>query len=116
MKLEKETLIKDFNRWLKSYMRNIKYREISENSMAVYSRILYKFREYLLIQDDIESLSEIDKDFIYSFLEWLEENSKARKFSIKTKTLYISILKSLFIYISDNNDELFSYEKEFKGI
>ncbi len=116
MKFEKDTLIEDFNRWLKSYLRNIKYREISENSMAVYTRVLYNFREYILIQSDIETLSEIDKEFIYSFLEWFEENSKVKKFSIKTKTLYISILKTFFIYISDNNDELFTYEKEFKSI
>ncbi len=116
MKFEKDTLIGDFNRWLKSYLRNIKYREVSENSMAVYTRVLYKFGDYLFIQNDIESLSQIDREFIYSFLEWFEENSRAKKFSIKTKTLYISILKSFFIYISDNNDELFTYEKEFKGI
>ncbi len=116
MKFEKDTLIEDFNRWLKSYLRNIKYREISKNSMAVYSRVLGKLGEYISIQREVEALSEIDREFIYSFLEWFEENSRSKKFSIKTKTLYISILKSFFIYISDNNDDFFTYEKEFKGI
>lgn len=41
---------------------------------------------------------------------------KNKNFSTKTKTLYISILKSFFVYISDNNDEFYTYEKEFKGI
>ena len=97
-------------------MRNAKHREVSKNSLYVYTRVLSKLELYISEQDEIEKLTEIDQEFILSFLEYFEENSKVNQFSTKTKTLYISVLKSFFVYVSDNNDEFYTYEKEFKGI
>jgi integrase/recombinase XerD len=116
MRLEKGDILKDYQRWLKSYLRNAKHREVSENSMIVYKRVFSKLEAFIKEQGEAEKLSEIDNEFILSFLEYYEENSKNGKFSTKTKTLYISVLKSLFVYISDNNDDFYTYEKEFKGI
>ncbi len=116
MVLERGTLIGDYKRWLKSYLRNAKHREISENSMLIYHRVLNGLENYLEEQEEINKLREIDKEVILSFMETFEENSKHGKFSTKTKVLYIAVLKSFFIYISDNNDEFYTYEREFKGI
>ncbi len=116
MKLEKGDLLRDYKRWLKSYLRNAKHREVSKNSMIIYQRVFSKLEIFISEQDEAEKLSEVDKEFILSFLEYFEENSKVEQFSTKTKTLYISVLKSFFIYISDNNDDFYTYEKEFKGI
>ncbi|MCK4440774.1 MAG: site-specific integrase [Sulfurovaceae bacterium] len=116
MKLEKSTILKDYNRWLKSYIRYIKHREISKNSMLVYNRVLGKLGEYIEEQDEAEKLSDIDREFFFDFMEWFEDSSTKGNFSTKTKTLYISVLKSFFVYISDNNDEFYTYEKEFKDI
>ncbi|CAA6815445.1 MAG: Unknown protein [uncultured Sulfurovum sp.] len=116
MLLEKENILKDYQRWLKSYFRNAKHREVSKNSMIIYKRVFSKLEDFIKEQGDTNKLSEIDKEFILSFLEYYEENSKTGYFSTKTKTLYISVLKSFFIYISDNNDDFYTYEKEFKGI
>jgi len=116
MVLEKGNISNDFKRWFKSYIRNAKYREISDSSLLVYNRIITNLEDYIKTQDEVDSIKEIDKEFILSFLESLEESSKSKKFSTKTKTLYISILKSFFMYISSNNDEFYTYENEFKGI
>ena len=116
MKLEKGIILEDYNRWLKSYLRYTKHREISKNSMLIYNRVLGKFAEYIDKQEALKKLSDIDREFFFDFMDWFEDSSRTGKFSTKTKTLYISVLKSFFIYISDNNDELFSYEKEFKDI
>ena len=116
MILEREDILTDYKRWLKSYMRNAKHREVSKNSLLVYTRVLNKLELYISEQNEIEKLKEIDQESILSFLEYFEENSKVKQFSTKTKTLYISVLKSFFVYISDNNDEFYTYEKEFKGI
>jgi len=112
----KKKIIPDYNRWLKSYLRNAKHREISKNSMVVYNRVLSNLTKYIEEQDEIDRITEIDTEFILSFMEELEENSKNGKFSTKTKVLYLSVLKSFFGYISDNNDDFYTYEKEFKGI
>jgi integrase/recombinase XerD len=109
-------ILSDYNRWLKSYLRNSKHREVSENSMIIYRRVLNHLTKYIEEQDEIDRLREVDTEFILSFLEYLEDNSKSGKFSTKTKVLYISVLKSFFGYISDNNNEFYTYENEFKGI
>lgn len=116
MLLEKGTILQDYQRWLKSYFRNAKHREVSKNSMIIYKRVFTKLENFIKEQGEANKLSEIDKEFILSFLEDYEENSERGHFSTKTKTLYISVLKSFFVYISDNNDDFYTYEKEFKGI
>jgi len=116
MLLEKGNILKDYQRWLKSYLRNAKHREVSKNSMLIYNRVFSKLEDFIKEQGEAEKLSEVDKEFILSFLEYYEEHSKTGKFSTKTKTLYISVVKSFFVYISDNNDDFYTYEKEFKGI
>ena len=116
MVLEKSDILSDYKRWLKSYLRNAKHREVSKNSLLIYNRVFSKFEDFIKEQGDAQKMSDIDKEFILSFLEYFEEKSEVSHFSTKTKTLYISVLKSLFVYISDNNDEFYTYEKEFKGI
>ncbi len=116
MKLEKSTILKDYNRWLKSYIRHAKHREVSKNSMLIYNRVLGKLGEYIGEQDEAKKLSDIDREFFFDFMDWFEDSSPKGSFATKTKTLYISVLKSFFIYISDNNDEFYTYEKEFKDI
>jgi len=116
MKLEKKDILSDYRRWLKSYLRNSKHREVSKNSMLIYKRVFSKFEDFIKEQEEAEKMSEINKEFILSFLEYFEEEARVDRFSTKTKTLYISVIKSFFIYISDNNDDFYTYEKEFKGI
>ena len=116
MVLEKNGVLKDYKRWLKSYMRSAKHREVSKNSFLIYERVLGKLEKYIKKQKDIKNIKEIDREFFFSFLEYFEKKSVVDTFSTKTKTLYISILKSFFVYISDNNDEFYTYENEFKGM
>jgi integrase/recombinase XerD len=113
MVLERGDIFGDYSRWLKSYYRSLKYKEVSDNTLKLYSRILSSFEEFIKTQD-IKKLREIDREFFLDFVEWLEEKSKDKSFSKKTKQLYLSILKSLFVYISDNNDEFYTFENEFK--
>ena len=116
MVLEKGDILSDYKRWLKSYLRNAKHREVSKNSLLIYNRVFSKLEDFIKEQGDAQKMRDIDKEFILSFLEYFEEKSQVSQFSTKTKTLYISVLKSLFVYISDNNDDFYTYEKEFKGI
>ena len=113
MVLEKGDIFGDYARWVKSYRRSLKYKEVSYNTLKLYSRILDSFEKFTKTQD-ITKLTQIDREFFLDFVEWLEDNSKERVFSKKTKQLYLSILKSLFVYISDNNDEFYTFENEFK--
>jgi len=114
MQLQLGDIESDYKRWLKSYMRHLKYKDASKNTIEVYTRILHKLLEFIEYQSLALILQDMHKEFFLDFIEYAEENSKNHHFSKKTKQLYISVLKSFVIYISDNNDELYTFENEFK--
>ena len=113
MQLELGNIENDYQRWLKSYLRHLKYKDSSKNTLDVYTRILHKLLEFIQSQSLAHSMRDMHKEFFLDFIEYAEEQSKKGLFSRKTKQLYVSILKSFFVYISDNNDESYTYENEF---
>jgi len=114
MRLQLGTIQNDYQRWYKSYMRHLKYKDASKNTLEVYTRILAKLQQFIDEQNLAKMMQDMKKEFFLDFIEHSEENSKSGHFSKKTKQLYVSVLKSFFTYISDNNDEFFTYENEFK--
>jgi integrase/recombinase XerD len=114
MRLQLGDIESDYTRWLKSYMRHLKYKDASKNTIEVYTRILHKLLTFIEYQSLALILQDMDKEFFLDFIEYAEEHSKNHNFSKKTKQLYLSVLKSFFVYISDNNDELYTFENEFK--
>jgi len=114
MRLQLGDIESDYKRWLKSYMRHLKYKDASKNTLDVYTRILHQLLEFIEQQELAKILQNMDKEFFLDFIEYSEEHSKNGYFSKKTKQLYVSVLKSFFIYISDNNDESYTFENEFK--
>jgi len=116
MRLQLGDIESDYHRWLKSYLRHLKYKDSAKNTLESYTRILNKLLDFIQSQSLALNLQDMDKEFFLDFLEYAEEDSKKGHFSKKTKQLYISILKSFFVYISDNNDESYTYENEFNII
>jgi len=114
MRLQLGNIQSDYQRWLKSYMRHLKYKDVSKNTLDVYTRILHKLQLFIDEQNLAKMMQDMNKEFFLDFIEHSEENSKNGHFSKKTKQLYVSVLKSFFVYISDNNDEFYTYENEFK--
>lgn len=114
MELELGNIDSDYARWLKSYLRHLKYKDPSKNTLESYARILHMLSLFIASQNLAKKLSDIDKELFMDFLEDAEEKSKKSHFSKKTKQLYISVLKSFFTYISDNNDNFYTFENEFR--
>jgi len=114
VRLHEGTVESDYQRWLRSYLRHLKYKDVSRNTFETYTRILGKLQSYISDQSRIKIMQDMDREFFLDFIEHCEERSKRGNFSKKTKQLYISVLKSFFNYISDHNDEMFSYSNELK--
>jgi integrase/recombinase XerD len=114
MRLQLGDIESDYKRWLKSYMRHLKYKDASKNTIEVYTRILHKLIEFINYQSLALMLEDMNKEFFLDFIEYTEEHSKNGYFSQKTKQLYVSVLKSFFVYISNNNYEFYTFENEFK--
>jgi len=114
MKLELGNIQSDYARWLTSYLRHLKYKDASTNTLEVYTRILHKLSKFIDAQTLVHCLKGLNKEFFLDFIEYAAEHSSKGHFSKKTKQLYISVLKSFFTYISDNNDEFHTFENAFK--
>jgi integrase/recombinase XerD len=114
MRLERGSAIEDYQRWLKSYKRDLKYRDLSANSLLLYERVLDRFLNFIEHQAFVKKLTDIDRELFLDFIEYQEEQSRKGIFSKKTKQLYLGILKSFFLFITDHNDQLYTFESEFK--
>ena len=124
MKLDTGNFLADLQRWLKSYKEHIQSIGYSNNTLALYSRVLDEFIEYSRAYQEEMNISDINTLYITSYLSYIE--NKALKYSNKklkskglskaTKETYIKALKGFFEFISDNNDELYSFSRFFKNI
>jgi len=54
----------DYKRWLKSYMRHLKYKDASKNTMEVYTRILHKLLVFIENQSLALMLQDMKKEFL----------------------------------------------------
>ncbi len=119
--------LEDFDRWQKSFERYMRYQKRSVNTRESYGKILDKFKAFIEDHHRVEKLSDINKDIILEFMEMLEDKHIAKypsrkEYSIKTKALYITILKTFFEYINRNCDPdettgaVYSFEREFTDL
>jgi integrase/recombinase XerD len=124
MKLESDDFIDDINRWYKAYIDNMRALSYSNNTLELYSRVIDSFIEYSLQYQDEMKLIEIKSIYITSYLAYLENEAKLNGRKVKnnnylsksTKQTYLKAIKGLFTFISDNNDELYTFERFFKNI
>ena len=124
MKLQTSTLTKDIKRWAKAYKAHTVALSYSKNTTKLYDRAIGKFIEYAAIHEDEMSIKDIRSIFITGFLAFLEEQAEEQGMvpkygsylSKSTKDTYMKAIKSFFTFISDNNDELFTFERYFKNI
>lgn len=117
MKLMTNDIIYDLNRWHKAYNNSIFALNYSKNTIMLYNRIILSFIEYSRGFQDEMQLNEIKSSFIVGYIAYIENNTKNRpKLSKSTKQTYIKAIKSFFAFISNNNDELYSFEYFFKNI
>lgn len=123
--LEKKGFMPDLIRWGENYISHIK-RQYSPNTYELYDRAVQKFIEYSkTIEDEMDSLKDIRSSTIEKYIDFLEELAKNRGqkkkrdgkyLSNSTKDVYLKAIKGLFTYISDNNDELYTFDRYFKKI
>ena len=79
---------------------------LSDNTIASYSDTFLQFfryckEKYGLLPDRI-SFDNLNKDHIYEFCQWLEEE---RKSSVKTRNLRLTAIHSFFRYVQMQNPE-----------
>jgi len=110
--MEKDQLF-ILDKWIKNYLNEKKTLNLAKNTIMNYTRVLDSFYQFFAQKDEedtIESIYEIDRDFILEYL-----NSKG-DIAVNTKNLHITVIKSFLTYISENNNDNIDLTKKLKGL
>lgn len=123
MRLSSGDLIQDLMNWQKMYITSIKALSYSKNTIELYNRTIDFFIEYMREYQETISINKIEQMYLINFLSYLDEKAKREKtiknklnISKSTKKTYLKGIRNFFIFISDNNDEGFTYERFFRKL
>lgn len=112
LKLETGNIALDLQRWIGAYMREVENKNLSERTLSIYSGILHEFVEYSRQFQGEVSLEDVNRIFLNGYLTERAKNSKS--FGSSTKKLHVTVIKTLFLYITENNDSNVDYGKMFR--
>jgi len=110
--MEKDQLF-ILDKWIKNYINEKKTLNLAKNTIMNYTRVLDSFYQFFALKNEEESINsifEIDRDFILEYL-----NSKAA-ISVNTKNLHITVIKSFLTYISENNSDNIDLTQKLKAL
>lgn len=120
MELITDNLINDLERWHYLYKNYISRLSYAKNTVILYNRHIEYFIEYMRQYQDDTTMKDIKTIHFTNFLYYIEnlnlKKLKNKTHSKGTKNSYIKSLRSFFTFISDNNDELYTYDKIFKNL
>ncbi len=110
--MEKDQLF-ILDKWIKNYINEKKTLNLSNNTLMNYKRVLDGFYQFFALkenEDAINSLYDIDRDFILEYL-----NSKG-DIAVNTKKLHITVIKSFLAYTSKNNSDNIDLSQNLKTL
>ncbi len=114
MQLETGNIVIDLERWSQKYLEEKINAGCKERTLEIYRGILEDFIEYSRQYQGEAGVGDINRIFINGYLA--EHTKTARKFSSSSKKLYISVLKSFFLFLTENNDSNVDFEKVFQKL
>lgn len=112
MTLSSGNIIKDLTKWLKLYIEDISNKNLSPRTLVLYKGVLEGFIEYSRQYQGEANIEDINRLFLNGYLS--DRENTAKRFGAASKKLHISILKTFFVFITENNSDNVDYEKMFK--
>ncbi len=112
MTLTSGNIVADLRKWRDAYLCEVKNKNLSPRTIEIYRGILEGFIDYARQYQGEAGIEDINRLFLNGFLADKENQSKS--FSASSKKLYITVLKTYFSYITENNDNNADYEKMFR--
>ena len=112
MKLESGNITTDLQRWIGAYMQEVQNKNLSSRTQTIYSGILTDFVEYSRQFQGEVGIEDINRIFLNGYLSDRAKN--AGNFGSSSKKLHITVLKTFFLYITENNDSNSDFERMFK--
>ncbi|MBW4057206.1 MAG: tyrosine-type recombinase/integrase [Proteobacteria bacterium] len=112
MTLGSGNIVVDLTKWLRAYLEEVSNKNLSTRTMEIYKGIIESFIEYARGYQGEAEISDINRLFINGYLA--DRENHAKKFSASSKKLYITVLKTFFTSITENNSDNHDYEKMFR--
>ena len=114
MTLGSGNIVVDLVKWLKLYLQEVSNKNLSSRTMEIYRGILEGFIEYSRGYQGEANIEDINRLFLNAYLA--DRENTAKKFGASSKKLHITVLKTFFTYITENNADNVDYEKMFKKL
>lgn len=111
MELQKDGLVKDLLRWVASYMQEAVNKNLANRTIIIYSGVLECFVEYARQFQGELDIVDVNRIFLNGYMSDMDNR---RKVSPTTKKLHITVLKSFFNYITENNYDNADFTQMFK--
>lgn len=105
-----EIVLSKLNQYTHLFLNEKKVLNASSNTIKTYQYILNNFYEYILDLDELQALTNINKEIIVNFLN-LNTNS-----ANNTQILKLAVLKSYFTFIDEKEDLNGLFELRFKKL
>ncbi len=112
MTLGDGNIVADLKKWLNAYIQEVANKNLSARTLTIYTGILEGFIEYARGYQGEAKIEDINRLFLNGYLADKENLSKS--FSASSKKLHITVLKTFFSFITENNDNNADYEKMFR--
>ncbi|MEA3315823.1 MAG: site-specific integrase [Campylobacterota bacterium] len=112
---------KFFYNWYDEFLEELDINEKNDLTYSNYDRIISYFIEYIISENTINTIEEIDHRLINRFIKYREERAKVLKnkdkgFEYKTKTLYKTVLKLYLDFIEDESDDKYNFNIKWKRL
>ncbi len=111
MKLDHGNLTDSLVKWFNKYIDDMKTSGYQSGTIELYSRVINDFIDYANDYIDEYNIEDINRLFINGYL--LEKGKSLNK---NTEATYLRIIKTFFVFISDNNKEGVDFRHIFKKI
>ena len=112
MTLGNGNIVVDLQKWLVAYLQEVSNKNLSARTMDIYRRILEDFIEYARGYQGEAGMEDINRLFLNGYLS--DRANNAKSFGPSTKQLHITVLKTFFTYITENNSNNHDFEKMFR--
>lgn len=112
MTLGSGNIVTDLTTWLNLYLQEVANKNLSDRTMTIYRGILESFVEYARQYQGEAEISDINRLFLNGYLADRENQSKS--FSASSKKLYVTVLKTFFTFVTENNSNNHDFEKMFR--
>lgn len=114
MQLDTGNIVTDLQRWMTKFIEEKTNKGVKQRTLDIYNGILENFLEYSRQYQGEAGIDDINRIFVNGYLADRAKNSTS--FGSSTKNLHITVLKSLFAFITENNDSNEDFDKYFKKL